>query len=387
MRNNSNFRLYMQSDLSTSDFKVLSLLYQPLLGMESYALYTTFYQMIHQTKIESLTHQVLFDLLDLKQTNFLKMRHKLEALNLLETYQLENEFIYLLKTPLTAKQFLADTVFGSYLQSEIGDKNLNVLIEMFKKEIPNTEGYQNISKPFDALYEFKQLNLLKVDDQLEGRMQNQGLLIESQFDFNGFVEALPDRLKTSTLLNRKLRETIEKIAFVYQYDVLDMVEVYKKASESKQNMNYQVLNFKARQYFEKKNQVLSIKEKTNSEVDLIEKATPYEIISKFAKVDQQGIALSTAFQLLERNQVDPGIVNVILMLVLKHKDGILPHINYLEKVLNDWLNKGVLTTEDAIEHASKLEGSFEQKKEKKVNKTAEPDWMDDYVRKIAEMEE
>ncbi len=387
MKNSTNFKLYMQSDLSTSDFKVLSLLYQPLLGMESYALYTTFYQMIHQSNVEMLSHQILFDLLNMKQTDFLKMRRKLEALNLVETYQNEDMYIYLLKTPLTAKQFLTDTVFGSYLQSEIGEKNLNILIEMFKKDIPELDGYQNISKPFDSLYEFKQLNLLKVDDALEGRVQNHGLLIESRFDFNGFVDALPDRLKTSSLLNRKLKETIEKIAFVYQYNVADMVEVYTLASQSKQNINYQVLNFKAKQYFEKKNQVLTIKEKTNSEVDLIEKATPYDIISKFAKVDQQGLALSTAFQILERNHVEPGIVNVILMLVLKHKDGILPHINYLEKVLNDWLNRGIQTTEDAIEYASKLEGSFESKKEKKVTKTAEPDWMDDYVKRIAEMED
>jgi replication initiation and membrane attachment protein len=172
---------------------------------------------------------------------------------------------------------------------------------------------------------------------------------------------------------------------VYQFDIPDMVEIYKKASMSKQAVNYQALNFKAKQHFEAKNQVLTIKEKTNSEVDLIEKATPYEIVSKFAKVNQQGLALSTAFQLLERNHVEPGIINVILMLVLKHKDGILPHINYMEKVLNDWLNKGIRTTEDAINHASELESTFVQKQVKK-KKTGEPDWMDDYMKKIAEME-
>jgi replication initiation and membrane attachment protein len=375
----------MQSNLSASDFKVLSLLYQPLLGMESYAIYTTFYHLVQDKQHHEATHQILFDLLNLKQTDFLKMRQKLEALNLLETYQKTDSYVYVLKTPLTARQFLTDTVFGSYLQSEIGDENLNFLIDVFKKEEPEIDTYKNISKSFDALYEFKQLNLLKVDHLLEGRIQNQGLLIKSQFDFNGFVELLPDRLKTSALINKKLQETLEKIAYVYQFDIPDMVEIYKNASMSKQTINYQALNFKAKQYFENKNQVLTIKEKTSSEVELVEKATPYEIVSKFAKVNQQGLALSTAFQLLERNHVEPGIINVILMLVLKNKDGILPHINYMEKVLNDWLNKGIRTTEDAINYASKLESSFEKKPTKK-KKTGEPDWMDDYMKKIAEME-
>ncbi|QWB96500.1 DnaD domain protein [Mycoplasmatota bacterium] len=385
MKNSSNFKIYMQSNLSNSDFKVLSLLYQPLLGMEAYAIYTTFYHLVQDKQQNETTHQILFDLLNLKQTNFLKMRQKLEALSLIETYQKADEYIYILKTPLTAKQFLTDTVFGSYLQSEIGEENLNVLIDIFKKEDPMINDFKNISKSFDALYEFKQLNLLKVDHLLEGRIQNQGLLIKSQFDFNGFVELLPERLKTSALINKKLQETLEKIAYVYQFDISDMVEIYKNASMSKQAVNYQALNFKAKQHFENKNQVLTIKEKTNSEVDLVEKATPYEIVSKFAKVNQQGLALSTAFQLLERNHVEPGIINVILMLVLKNKDGILPHINYMEKVLNDWLNKGIRTTEDAINYASKLESSFEKKPTKK-KKTGEPDWMDDYMKKIAEME-
>jgi len=383
MKNSSTFKLFMQSNLSNSDFKVLSLLYQPLLGLEAYALYTTFYQLSQQQK--SMTHQMLFDLLNLKQTNFLTYRRKLEALSLLDSYQYEDTYIYKLKTPLTAKQFLADTVFGSYLQSEIGEKNTEILIEMFKKEEPDVSGYKQITKSFDALYEFKQLNLLKVDHGLEGRQKNTGLLIDSKFEYDTFVEYLPERLKTSILLNQKLRQTIEKIAYVYQFDVLDMVEVYKRASKGKQTVNYQILNFNAKQHFENKHKVIAVTEKANSEIEHISRATPHEIIQKFAKLDQQGIALSTAFQLLERNQVDPGIVNVMLIFILKHKDGILPHINYLEKVLNDWMNRGIQTTEDAINHVSEIEHAMSSK-QKKITKTAEPDWMDDYVKKIAEME-
>jgi len=387
MKNNSVFQLHIQSDLSTSDFKVLSLLYQPLIGMQSYALYTTFYQMIHQFNLAEYTHQMVFDLLDLKQTDFLKIRNKLEALNLIESYQLDDTYIYLLKTPLSAKQFLTDTVLGSYLQSEIGENNLEFLIKMFKKEVPDINAYRNISKSFDDVYEVKQLNLLKVDHDLEGRIQNKGLLIEYNFDYRGFLELLPDRLKSFALMNQRLQETIEKIAFVYEFDVKDMVEIYQRASLSKQNVNYQMLNFKAKQYFEEKDKTLTIKEKSNSEIESIEKAKPYDIIKKFAKLDQQGIALSTVSNLLERNQVEPGIIYVIMILVLKHKDGVMPHINYLEKVLNDWLNKGIRTTEDAVEYASKLENSYDHKKAKTINKTAEPDWMDEYVKKIAEMEE
>lgn len=123
MKNSSIFTLHSQSDLSAADFKVLALLYQPLMGLEGHALYTTFYQLTNKTNRISYQHQELFDLLDLKQTDFLKIRNRLEALNLLTVHQKEDLYLYMMKAPLTAKQFLLDTVFGSYLQSEIGEKN------------------------------------------------------------------------------------------------------------------------------------------------------------------------------------------------------------------------------------------------------------------------
>ena len=174
MKNSATFRIHIQSDLSSGDFKSLALLYQPLLGMDAHGLYITFYQLINQTGRQIFSHQELFDFLNIKQTVFLNMRHKLEALNLIQTFQKNDDFIYMMKTPLSAKQFLTDTVFGSYLQSEIGEKNLNILAEMFKKDQPNLEDYDNQTKAFDALYEFKSLNLLKLDYDLQGRKQNGG---------------------------------------------------------------------------------------------------------------------------------------------------------------------------------------------------------------------
>jgi replication initiation and membrane attachment protein len=113
--------------------------------------------------------------------------------------------------------------------------------------------------------------------------------------------------------------------------------------------------------------------------------SPKAIIQKYAKPDQRGLALSTASQLLERNDVDPGIINVILIFVLKNKDGVLPNVNYMEKVLADWLEKGVRTTEDAINRSVEIENRWQQQGTK-TKKAAEPDWMDDYLAGLAKME-
>jgi replication initiation and membrane attachment protein len=289
-----------------------------------------------------------------------------------------------MKAPLTAKQFLLDTVFGSYLQSEIGEKNLNLLTSMFRMDIPSTEGFDNVTKSFDALYEFKSLSLLNVNYPLQGRTQNGGSHINYKFNYEAFIEHLPERLKNSQLLTEKFREQITKIAFVYQYDVSDMVTIYEAAAKSRQVINFSQLNLKAKQHYEQKNQLLTIKQKDIPKTSMIDQVAPQVIIQKYAKTDQQGIALSTATALLERNSVEPGIINVILMLVLKHKEGILPTLNYMEVVLHDWLNKGVQTTEDAINYSTNLESQWEKKKS--VQKVSEPDWLDDYIKDLANME-
>jgi replication initiation and membrane attachment protein len=387
MKNSSTFQIQSQSDLSAADFKVLALLYQPLMGLEGQAIYTTFYQLVNKTGRDTYQHTELFDLLNLKNLEFLKIRNKLEALNLLVVYQKEDHYIYFMKAPLTAKQFLLDTVFGSYLQSEIGEKNLNLITEMFKMEIPSTEGYENVTKSFDSLYEFKSLNLLNVAHPLQGRQQNGGSHINHKFNYDAFVEHLPERLKNSQILTEKFREQINKISFVYQFDVGDMVQIYEAAAKSKQVVNFQQLNFKAKQHYDQKHKLLTIKKKDLSNNVLIDQVSPQVIIQKYAKTDQQGIALSTATALLERNHVEPGIINVILMLVLKHKDGILPNINYLEKVLLDWLNKGVQTTEDAINHSASLETQWVQKKAGQKQNVSKPDWLDDYIKDLVKMEE
>jgi replication initiation and membrane attachment protein len=74
------------------------------------------------------------------------------------------------------------------------------------------------------------------------------------------------------------------------------------------------------------------------------------------------------------------------MLVLKHKDGVLPNLTYMEKVLHDWLNKGVQTTEDAIKFSSSLETQFESKKRSEKVTIKAPDWLDEYMEDLAKME-
>ncbi|MFP4177325.1 MAG: DnaD domain protein [Acholeplasmataceae bacterium] len=385
MKNASTFQVHRNTDLSRADDKVLALLYQPLLGLEAYALYRTFGHLADLGR--TMTHQELFDFYALKQQPFLRTRNRLEALNLLVVYRKDDHFRYVLKSPLSAKQFLVDTVLGSYLQSEIGQTNTDMLAELFRIEEFDSSDYRNVTKTFDELYEFKHVNPLSIDHSLEGKSPNGGSSLRYRFDYEGFVKNVPERLKNSQLLSEKFKEQITKIAFVYQFSVTDMVEVYEQAVRTRgQTVTLDQLNLKARLHYQNRNKEMVIEEKEMSETDVLAKLNPQVIIQKYSRPDHQGVALSTALELLAKNDVDPGIINVILILVLKNKNGVLPHYNYLIKVLNDWLSKGVQTTEDAIAYSTKLETKWQGKTKHKKQRVAEPDWMDDYLKDLAEME-
>jgi len=257
---------------------------------------------------------------------------------------------------------------------------------LFKIEQPQLDEYDNITKMFDDVFEFKRLSLLKLEHPIEGRHQNGGSTIAYAFDYETFVEKIPNRLKSSELLSNKFKEQVQKIAYVYHYDIDDMLEIYQQAKKSDQTINFAQLNFKAQFYYSQKyKKQLFVQEKDTSNYSVMQKLSPQVIIQKYAKTDQQGIALHTATELLEKNHVDPGIINIMLLFVLKNKEGILPNIKYMEKVLHDWLNKGIQTTEDAINHTQKIELEYEQKKAKK--KINNPDWLDDYIAGLANMEE
>nr|WIF88841.1 DnaD domain protein [Acholeplasma laidlawii] len=116
-----------------------------------------------------------------------------------------------------------------------------------------------------------------------------------------------------------------------------------------------------------------------------------QILEKYAKDDYQLMYTDTVMSLIERNQVEIGIINALLLHILKFKDGHLPHITYLEKVLETWLKKGIRTTEDAY-HQVLDKSSYENKTANYTAKTKpkakNPEWVDQYLDELnAEFED
>src|SRR5690606_37811172 len=118
-------------------------------------------------------------------------------------------------------------------------------------------------------------------------------------------------------------------------------------------------------------------------IHYLKTVSPLRIIENYARLDYQLMATDTVLELLSRNQVESGIINVLLLHILKFKEGELPHISYLEKVLETWFKQGIRTTEDAYELVLKRQEEVETKKVSKKKKQ-NPKWVDEYLEELKE---
>src|SRR5690606_30429549 len=184
MKARQTFTIMSQSALSSDEWKVLGLLYQPLMGTLAFSLYHTFYHLLNQKNYRSevFTHQFLSDLLNEKYDKLKDAKDRLEALNLLSTYQDQEHFVYQLKTPLSPRGFFKDTVLGQFLATELGNKVFDQLQAVFKVEKMSLDNFEEITKNFDDVFNFVASNDYEDTSMYLGKRNNVGVKIAEQIN-------------------------------------------------------------------------------------------------------------------------------------------------------------------------------------------------------------
>jgi len=87
-----------------------------------------------------------------------------------------------------------------------------------------------------------------------------------------------------------------------------------------------------------------------------------------------------------RHKLPKGVLNAILVRAIKVTGNKLFNVAYLRKVAETFKAEGIKTTVSAIEYIE-IEHDKERKLQRMQNtSTAEPDWMNDYIKDLALME-
>ena len=358
----SKFNIYSGFTLSNDDVSVISLLYTPLIGSDSLMLYMAFQSFLERNnlKSETLTHEDFLEIYSMSEKRFLEARYKLEGIGLLTTYFNKNDniYIYAICPPLTAKNFIKDVTLGLYLFSKIRKETFDFICNHFKIEKIEKTSYDDITKSFDEVYESRVSN----DETFEkfqyilGKKPNAGIKIkDTSFDFSFFIKEInQDFLETGVTKN--FENQIKNIAFVYGFNETDMISLYNDSINKSELYDYRLLK-KANILFNYKRNmkgpILMAKDSdTGTDDDLVtylETTSPEDFLESLVP-NYPSSYLDTILDIYQNIALPRGVLNCMIIKVVKDKSGELPKVNYFKKVSESWIKDSIFTTKDAMKY-------------------------------------
>ncbi|MDQ0481338.1 replication initiation and membrane attachment family protein [Guptibacillus hwajinpoensis] len=368
------------------DRRVLTLLYQPLIGAGAYSLYMTLWSAHEQkeTLVTTMTHHNLLLMMRWDLKRILEERRKLEGIGLLRTYLKSGEdprhFTYELQPPLTPDRFFNDGVLNIYLFNRLGRNRYNDLKQHFTVDKLNPSEYSDITASFnevyDSLHPSEMTSLHEEEenhDAIERRSDNKGLIFtSSQFDFEVMKQHISDMIVSDRMLTDNVKKTIERLAFVYKIEPYEMGRIVEQAAIHHEELSDDLLRKEVSSWFALENrgkvpalqyrrQPTSLQEfHTKEPVTEEEKAaqryeqmTPYDILQRAAEGGKPSEAdMKLVERIMDEQKLTPGVMNVLLDFILETQDKKLSK-NYVEKFASHWARAGVKTVRDAMNLAIK----------------------------------
>ncbi|KMY56237.1 Replication initiation and membrane attachment protein [Bacillus sp. FJAT-27231] len=370
--------------LHETDRRILTFLYQPLLGTNCFSLYMTLWAEVEENRLRSQTanHYYLMNFLDQNLQEIYESRLKLEALGLLKTFVRKTgdlrEFVYELQPPLTPEQFFNDGMLNVFLYRKIGRSHFLRVKEFFSDDITCTDDHLEITKDFQEVFSagLPPLDRDVMEDSLlsEGKLfmakpDRKGVSLKvDQFDFSLLESSLQGVVVAKSALTPLVKETIVKLAHLYGIEPLEMKNLLLTAVDEKDEIDIEVLRKSARDWYqlERNEQLPELiylsqpealrtvqSEPSTKEEELIyylETVSPRQLL-----IDISGSLPSSAdMQVIEgvlfQYKLPAGVVNVLIQYVMLKTDMKLTK-SYIEKIASHWARKKVKTVKDAMELA------------------------------------
>ena len=371
-----------------SDRKLVSMLYQPIIGYTAVSLYLTLLDDLDRSDVMShdLTHHHLMATMQLKLDDIVVAREKLEACGLLKTYFKAgniNQYVYLIYSPMSAYDFLHHPILNVVLYNNIGKKEYERIVNYFKIPHINLKDYEDITSRFDDVFTSTRGNVFEVSDEIRKRESNQPL-IEKGIDFNMLISSIPSSMINDRCFSKEVKELINSLSFTYQLDTLAMQGLVRDSLNEKGMIDKNLLRKSCREYYQfehagdlptviyhKQPEYLKKpagdRSKWAKMVYAFENLTPYQFLkAKYKGAEPTDRDKRLIENLLIDQKLNPGVVNVLIAYVLKINHEQLKK-SYVETIAGQWKRLNIETVEDAMKVAEK-----EHKKMKNIlnkNKT------------------
>ncbi|UQS85267.1 DnaD domain protein [Apilactobacillus apisilvae] len=402
-----NFQIFSSYyNISDIERESLDMLYQPIIGINAYALINCFWRMYeHDTDFSMHANFELLAYLNIDIKAFYEARLKLEGSGLIKTYIKDNKYVYRLVNPLNPTEFFKDDLLSVTLLQIVGENRYTDLSNSLVNDTLSLDGFDDISKNFLQVFNIKGSELSKTPDVInqtkemindyEDKGSNKPN-IDDDFDFSLILSILE-----SSFVNlndvKKNHELINSEHLLYGIDETNMARLIERSTNVNNNVfDPKKLKILADRQFNNQNSVQEDNRKTyipedtqkldNSEKQIVEMAQEYSPIDflQGLKVQVDGFVhdneVRTIRDVIEVSVLKPEVINMITyhIIIDQKKSGLSR--NLFTTIADNWSQKGVRTAEDAItEIRNRKKSNDEKKRERKRNyrkpiKEELPDW-------------
>jgi replication initiation and membrane attachment protein len=407
------------------DRKVLTFLYQPLIGPSCLSLYMTLWAELEENRLwsEPVTHHNLMTIMDMNLKDIYHARQKLEGMGLLKTFVKNGEggrsFIYELQPPLTPEQFFLDGMLNVYLYRKVGKNQFLRLKRFFSdRTVVSDPEYNEITKAFQDVFASVSPKALMQNPESAldlqaaegtsfiGRAEADKIQIpQEEFNFELLIGGMKESLLPKKAFTTKVKEAISNLAFLYGIDALKMKNIVLSAVNEENEIDIEELRKAARDWYQFEyqdqlpalldrvqpaHQKAGIEKPKSQEEELIlyfERTSPRQLLIDYSggaepsKSDMQIVE-----DILFNQKLLPGVVNVLVDYVMLKTDKKLTK-GYIEKIASHWARKKISTVKDAMqlaksEHRQYLDWAegkkapAAQNKRKPVRKEVLPEWFE-----------
>ena len=393
--------------LTEIDKKNLIYLYEPIIGFGAVSLYLTLWSDLDRLEIMSkdFTHHHLMSILKCSLDMIKQAREALEAVGLMKTYYKEgdiNSYVYELYSPLSASEFFNNPILNIVLYNNVGEEEYHSLKKMYRKVNVDLKDYQDITKPMNETFESTNMPIVEVRSR-----ETLPLNIESEIDFDFIISSIPKGILNEKAINKKMKELIINLAFIYDLDTLKIVELIRDKKKKKGMIERDTLRKNARKYYQFKSGALpTLVYRTQPEylktpvgdtsrkgriIGVFENTSPYDFLkSKYHGANPTSRDLKLLEMLMIDLELNPAVVNVLIDYVLKKNNNKL-NGNYVETVAGQWKRAGVKTAREAMDLAEKehkkMRKSTDKKSSKAMREAPVPIWFDKQIEKSEISEE
>lgn len=385
--------------LTDKERKNLISLYEPIIGYAAVSLYLTLWRDLDRLELVSLdyNHHHLMTILKSDLETIKQARTSLEAVGLLKTYVKTgdiNSYVYELYSPLNPKEFFAHPILSVVLYNNLGKQEYEFLKQEFFEYKIDVKEYQDITAKLDETY--KSNNNVSFD--AVGKNVN-ALTMQDQVDFDLILSSVPKGILNERSFNKKLKELMNNLAFIYNLDTYKMTELLRLVINEKGYIDKENLRKCARKYYQYNNngKLPTLVYRTQPEylknpigdntkrgkiIGVFENTTPYDFLkSKYNGSNPTSRDLKLLEMLLIDLNLKPAVVNVLIDYVLKKNNNKL-NSAFVETIAGQWKRLKIETAVDAMTVAEKEHKKMNKKlQNSKFSKAPEPVWFNENLEK------